>query len=83
MSEDIRIEVDVDALNDMPIESLDLIDKAQTGKLKGSEMLDLLDGFVVGGVRGRGFKVRDLKRIAEAVSAAFRTMSEGEASASV
>lgn len=81
MTDDIRIDVNVDALQDMPIETLELLDKAQAGQLRGAEMLDLLDGFIVGGVRGRGFKVRDLQRIAQALSAAFAAASPGESSA--
>ena len=78
----IRIEIDRDAVQDMPIESLELLENAQTGQLKAKEMLDLLDGFVVGGVRGRGLKIRDLKRITAAITETFTEESQGETSAS-
>lgn len=78
----VKIEIDADAIQGMPIESLELLEKAQTGSLGAKEMLDLLDGFVVGGVRGRGLKVRDLRRITEAINATFQEDVKGEDSAS-
>lgn len=82
MADEVKIEINVDAVQDMPIESLELLERAQEGSLKAREMLDLLDGFVVGGVRGRGLKVRDMQRITAAINAAFQQESRGEVGAS-
>lgn len=79
--ETIRIEVDASAVGNMPLETLELFDRAQEGKLSGKDTLDLLDGFVVGGVRGRGFKIKDLRAIAKAVSEAVGAQASGGTSA--
>jgi len=78
----IKIEIDKDAVQDMPIENLETLEKAQTGDLGAKDMLDLLDGFVVGGVRGRGLKIRDLQTITAAINETFKEESQGEDSAS-
>lgn len=78
---EIKIEVDLDAINDLPLEALELFDRAGRGELSGTELLDLLDGIVVGGVRNRGFKLRDLRSIAQAVSDAVKAQAEGGVSA--
>jgi hypothetical protein len=75
------VQVNVDAIQDMPLESLEIFQRAQEGNLKAGEMLDLFDGLVVGGVRGKGYKIRDLQAIAEAISEAFKAQTQGEASA--
>ncbi len=82
MAEDeIRVEIDLDAINEMPIETLDKFDAASRGQLTGGELLDLLDGFVVGGIRGRGYKIKHLTLIAQAIAAAVKQGAEGETSA--
>ena len=78
----ITVEINRDAIQDMPIEALELFEKAASGQLSAREMLDLLDGIVVGGCRGRGFKMRDLSAITAAISAAFRAETTGGAGAS-
>lgn len=84
MAEDeIQVKIDLNALNEMPIETLDQFDKAAQGKLTGGELLDLLDGFVVGGIRGRGYKVKHLSMIARAIAEAVARGAEGEPSAGV
>jgi len=77
----IKVQVDLNALDEMPIETLDKFDKAGNGTLSGGELLDLLDGLIVGGVRGHGYKMQHLQLIAQAVSKAVRERTEGGASA--
>lgn len=78
---EIKVQVDLDALNEMPIEVLDSFTRAAQGKLTGSELLDLLDGLVVGGVRGRGYKLKDLQLLSQAISDAVKAEAQGETSA--
>ena len=66
------VQVNPDAIQDMPLESLEMFQRAEEGNLKAGEMLDLFDGLVVGGVRGKGYKIRDRQAIAEAISTAFK-----------
>ena len=62
MDEKIDIKVDVDALYLDDLEALE-------GALGAKAMLDTLDRCVEGGVRGRKIPLRDLRRIARAVTA--------------
>ena len=80
--EPIRVEVDLSAIGEMPLETLEVMERAADQKLKPSELFDLLDQFVVGGVRGRGLKIKDLQRVMAAVSQATTEMAnQGGASA--
>ncbi len=82
VNEPVRIEVDLSAIGEMPLETLELMERAADNKLKPSELLDLLDGFVVGGVRGRGLKIKDVQRIFAEVNTAMQEMAnQGGASA--
>jgi hypothetical protein len=62
---EIRIQVDKDKLGDWSLDDLEELEGS--GSIKA--MMSLLDTVVVGGVRGRGFKVKDLKRIQDALFA--------------
>lgn len=75
IEEPIRIEVDLSAIGEMPLETLELMERAAENKLKPSELLNLLDGFVVGGVRGRGLKIKDVQRIFAEVNRATQEMA--------
>lgn len=79
--DEIRIEVNIDALQEMPLETLAVLERAKDGQLTAGEMIDLFDAFIVGGVQGR-FKVKHLKLIANAISTAFQEQTDpGGASA--
>lgn len=76
----VRIDVDRLELSDLPT-------LAMLGDLKGSnwftrenttEIIDLLDRVVAGGVRGRGYKISQLAEIAAAVFAAVNEAANPE-----
>ncbi len=82
LSAPITIEVDLSAIGEMPLETLEVMERAAENKLKPSELFDLLDGFVVGGVRGRGLKIKDVQRIFAEVNRSMQEQaSQGGASA--
>ena len=68
---EIKVQVDKDKLGDWSLDDLEALEKS--GSI--TAMMGLLDTVVVGGVRGRGFKVKDLKRIQDALFAEVSKLS--------
>ena len=65
---EVGIEIDLDQLF---IDDLELLDGLAAERIAGTDLLDLLDRVVVGGVRGRGLRFTQMKEIGAALMAAM------------
>lgn len=63
-----KVEVDV---TDLYIDDIETLEAFSFGEKRLSECVDILDGIVKGGVRGRKYRATDLKEIIEAVLSAI------------
>ena len=67
---EIKVQVDRDKLSDWNLDDLVALEKSQS--LEAT--MNLLDTVVVGGVNGRGYKVKHLKAMQEALFGAIAAM---------
>ncbi len=67
---EIKIQVDYAKLADWSLDDLAALESSQSV----DALMNLLDGVVIGGVRGKGYKVRHLKAIQDALMEAVAQM---------
>ncbi|MBN1815332.1 MAG: hypothetical protein JXA14_26105 [Anaerolineae bacterium] len=69
---DIEMQIDV---GKAVLDDLEILDGSR-GNVKGSELLDVLDRIVIGGVRERGIPLAEMKTIAMRIAEALK--AEGD-----
>jgi hypothetical protein len=76
---DIKIEIDMDKVKQLPLETIEELDKARRGELSVTKLFDLYDEIIVGGARGRGLTLGDWKEVNVMVQKAITQAIAGEA----
>lgn len=75
----LTVVIDRDKIAEFSLDDLESIEKAQRGEGASiTSILNFLDTVVVGGVRGRGFKIKDTQIILDAVMAEVNRMANPE-----
>jgi hypothetical protein len=74
VTEELKFEVDLDLLE---LDDLEILDMSKEGATM-REYLDVLDRIVAGGVRGKGYKVTDMRQMGDAILAATRDAANPE-----
>jgi len=74
MADELKFEVNLDLLE---LDDLEILDMSKEGATM-REYLDVLDRIVVGGVRGKGYKVTDMRQMGDAILEATREAANPE-----
>ena len=74
MADELKFEVDLDLLE---LDDLEILDMSKDGATM-REYLDVLDRIVAGGVRGKGYKVTDMRQMGDAILKATRQAANPE-----
>lgn len=74
MTEELKFEVDLDLLE---LDDLEVLDMSREG-VTMRDYLDVLDRIVAGGVRGKSYKVTDMRQMGDAILEATREAANPE-----